>query len=73
MTIDPEQVFEVARAAIIREVRDALGVLRADELTTRELIALANILTPAYERRQAREATPAPLLQMVHRKRRGKR
>lgn len=65
MTTDPEQVFAAARPAILREIHDALGVLRADELTMRELIALANILTPVYERRQVRLDCPVVPLRLV--------
>lgn len=72
MSADPDQVFEVARPAILRELRDALGVVRADDFTMRDLIALANILTPAYERHQAAKRPPGAgaVLKLVPRPRR---
>lgn len=68
-----DDVFALARLDLAHEANDLLTTLHYEDLTSADLAALVAILRPVRERRQAREATPAPLLQMVHRKRRGKR
>lgn len=68
-----DDVLALVHDDLVREANEMLTSLRYKDLTSADLAALVAILRPVHERRQAREATPAPLLRLVPRKRRGKR
>ncbi|MGW0158474.1 hypothetical protein ACWDUN_04030 [Mycobacterium sp. NPDC003323] len=75
MTVNPEQIFEVARRALAAEVREMVNTLAPRDLTASELAALVTLLRPPYERfTAAAQAQPAPVLELVPsaRKRSGK-
>lgn len=60
-----DQVLELTRGEITREVRDMLPQLYADDFTMSELIALAAILRPVYQRQIEGAAMPAEVLKLV--------
>lgn len=68
-----DDAFALAHLDLAHEFNDLVQTLRYEDLTSADLAALVAILRPVQERRQAREATPAPLLRLAPRKRQGKR
>ncbi len=59
-----EQILETTREQLLDEVGNILGHLRYDDLTVRDIIALAAVLRNAYERAMAQQAPPAPVVRL---------
>jgi hypothetical protein len=58
--------FKLARDEAA-EIMGGPEYITMDDLTACEMVALLTVLRPAWERRQAKQRRPAPVLQLVPR------
>lgn len=68
-----DKVLELARPSISDELRNMIQEVAPSDFTMTELIALAAVVRPVYERQQERERQPAPVVKLVRKTRRRKR
>jgi hypothetical protein len=68
---DIDVILELTRAKSTKRF-DPLEEVSSDDYTIRELLALATLLRPAYERHLARTENPPTPLKLLRRERRSK-
>jgi hypothetical protein len=49
----------------VEEIMAGEGHITMDDLTGSEMVALLTVLRPAWERKQAKQRNPAPVLELV--------
>lgn len=59
-----DRILETTRDQFEDEIEVILKHLSYDDLTIHDVIALAALLRPAYERAMARKAPPAPVIKL---------
>ncbi|MDW5614602.1 hypothetical protein [Mycolicibacterium sp. D5.8-2] len=59
-----DKVLELVRATISDEIYKMIPETAPSDYTTQELIALAAVVRPVYERQKEQERPPAPVLKL---------
>lgn len=70
---DVDKVLGLVHATIAAEIDKMLPQTGPSDFTAQELIALAAIVRPVYERQKEQERRPAPVLSLVRKTYRRKR